>query len=257
MKILVCVKQVPDMAARFKPNAAENWYGEEDLVFRMNEYDENAVEQAIQVKEKLGGAPEITALSIGPARVGESIRKALAMGCDRGIHVQDDAAAERDPWQIASAIASIAREGKFDLILTGMMSQDRGSAQVGPFVAEILGFSCATTVVAFELAGGGLRVRRELEGGARSALDVSLPAVITCQLGLNTPRYPTLPNIMKAKKKPIDVVAAGGGQDAGARAVTARFFAPSRRAAGLVIEGGVEEVAAKLATILKERATVA
>jgi electron transfer flavoprotein beta subunit len=257
MKILVCVKQVPDMAARFKPNAAGTWYGEEDLAFRMNEYDENAVEQAIQVKEKLGGAPEITVLSIGPARVGESIRKALAMGCDVGIHVQDDAAAERDPWQIASAIASVARERKFDLILTGMMSQDRGSAQVGPFVAELLGISCATTVVAFELADGVAKVRRELEGGARSALSVALPAVITCQLGLNVPRYPTLPNIMKAKKKPIELVAAGGGQDAGARAVTARFFAPSRKAAGQVIEGGVDEVAAKLATILKERATVA
>jgi electron transfer flavoprotein beta subunit len=209
------------------------------------------------VKEQLGGAPEITALSIGPARVTEAIRKALAMGCDRGLHVQDDAAAERDPWQIASAIARVARDRGFDLVLTGMQSQDRGSAQVGPFLAEILGFSCATTVVSFELGEGGVRVRRELEGGARSALQVALPAVVTCQLGLNVPRYPTLPNIMKAKKKPIDVVAAGDGLDAPARASTARFFEPRRRAAGQVIEGTLDEVAAKLAAILKERATFA
>ncbi|HSN15869.1 MAG TPA: electron transfer flavoprotein subunit beta/FixA family protein, partial [Anaeromyxobacteraceae bacterium] len=147
MRILVCVKQVPDMAARFRPNGAGTWYGEEDLAFRMNEYDENAVEQAIQLKETLGGAPEVTALSIGPARVAEAIRKALAMGCDRGIHVPDDDAAAKDPWQIASTIAAIVRERGFDLVLAGMQSQDRGSAQVGPFVAEQLGFACATTVV--------------------------------------------------------------------------------------------------------------
>ncbi|HSM92974.1 MAG TPA: electron transfer flavoprotein subunit beta/FixA family protein [Anaeromyxobacteraceae bacterium] len=256
MRILVCVKQVPDMAARFRPNGAGTWYGEEDLVFRMNEYDENAVEQAIQVKERLGGAPEVTALSIGPARVTEALRKALAMGCDRALHVPDDAAAERDPWQIASIIARVAQDRGFDLVLTGMQSQDRGSAQVGPFVAALLGFSCATTVVAFELGDGRVRVKRELEGGARSALEVALPAVVTCQLGLNVPRYPTLPNIMKAKKKPLDAVAPGG-EPADARAATARFFEPRRRAAGQVIEGALDDVAARLATILKERASVA
>lgn len=255
MRILVCVKQVPDMAARFRPNGAGTWYGEEDLAFRMNEYDEHAVEQAIQLKETLGGAPEVTALSIGPARVAEAIRKALAMGCDRGIHVPDDAAAAKDPWQIASTIAAIVRERGFDLVLAGMQSQDRGSAQVGPFLAELLGWSCATTVVGFAWGGSAVTVRRELEGGARSVLSVPVPAVITCQLGLNVPRYPTLPNIMKARKKPIDVVAAAAGAEP--RAVTARFFEPRRRAAGVVLEGGVEEVAARLATILKERATVA
>ncbi len=255
MRILVCVKQVPDMAARFKPDGAGTWFAEEDLAWRMNEYDENAVEQAIQVKERLGGAPEVTVLSVGPARVTEAIRKALAMGCDRGIHVADDGAASRDPWQIASLIARIARERSFDLVFTGMQSQDRGSAQVGPFVAEQLGFSCATTVVAFEPGEREVTVKRELEGGARSVLRVALPAVVTCQLGLNVPRYPTLPNIMKAKKKPIDVVPTGDPGEP--RVATARFFEPRRRAAGTVIEGGTEEVAARLATILEERAKVA
>ncbi len=257
MKILVCVKQVPDMAARFRPNASGTWYGETDLVFRVNEYDEHAVEQALIVKGQLGGAPEVTVLSIGPARVCEAIRKALAMGCDRGVHVQDDAAAERDPWQVASMIARFSRGQGFDLVLTGMQSQDRASAQVGPFVAELLGVACATTAVGFALEGGAVTVRRELEGGARAVVRIDLPAVVTCQLGLNAPRYPTLPGIMKAKKKPIECVPAKDVLDAEIRASTARFHEPRRRAAGQVLEGAVDEVAERLASILKERAAVA
>ncbi len=257
MKILVCAKQVPDMATRFRPNASGTWYGEQDLVFRMNEYDEHAVEQALGVKEQLGGAPEVTVLSIGPARVAEMIRKALAMGCDRGVHVLDDAVADRDPWQVASIIARFARGRAFDLVLTGMQSQDRGSAQVGPFVAELLGHACATTAVGFELDGGAVTVRRELEGGARGVVRLVLPALVTCQLGLNVPRYPTLPAIMKAKKKPLDVISAKDLLDAEVRAHTARFFEPKRRTAGQILEGAVEEVAERLASILKERAAAA
>jgi electron transfer flavoprotein beta subunit len=254
MKILVCVKQVPDMATRFRPNTSGTWYAETDLAFRMNEYDEHAVEQAIAVKEQLGGSAEVTVLSMGPARVGEAIRKALAMGCDRGVHVQDDAASDRDPWQVASIIARFARERRFDLVLTGMQSQDRGSAQVGAFVAELLGYACATTAVAFALDGRAVTVRRELEGGARAVVRVVLPAVVTCQLGLNVPRYPTLPSIMKAKKKPLEAVPAGELLDSEVRAATSRFFEPRRRAAGEVIEGAVEEVADRLASILREKA---
>jgi electron transfer flavoprotein beta subunit len=257
MKILVCAKQVPDMATRFRPNAAGTWYGEVDLVFRMNEYDEHAVEQGLRIKEQLGGAPEVTVLSVGPARAGEVIRKALAMGCDRGVHVQDDAAADRDPWQVASMIARFARAQGFDLVLAGMQSQDRGSAQVGPFLAELLGYACATTAVGLELEGRAVTVRRELEGGARGVVRLELPAVVTCQLGLNVPRYPTLPAIMKAKKKPLDVVPARDLLDAEVRAHTARFFEPKRRAAGQVLEGAVDEVADRLASILKERAAAA
>ena len=113
MKILVCIKQVPDMESRFKVNAGGVWYEESDLAFRMNEYDEYAVEQAVQLKEQLGNEPEITVLSIGPDRVGEALKKALAMGCDRAVHVQDPAAAVKDPWQIAAIIAAFARSTSF------------------------------------------------------------------------------------------------------------------------------------------------
>ncbi len=256
MRVLVCIKQVPDMGTRFKPNGAGDWYSETDLVFRMNEYDENAVEQAVQLKEQLGGEPEVTALSIGPARVTEVLRKALAMGCDRGVHVQDDAAAQRDPWQIASIIAKYAQGKGFDLVLTGMQSQDRGSAQVGVFVAEMLGFACATTLVGLAYEQGGITAKRELEGGCRGIVKLKLPALLTCQLGLNVPRYPTLPNIMKAKKKPIDVVPVAGLLEAEPRASTTRFFEPAKKSRGQILEGAVEELVERLVAMLRERTPV-
>ena len=129
MKILVCIKQVPDLESRFKPNAGGTWYDEADLAFRMNEYDEYAVEQAVQLREQVGEGAELTVLSIGPDRVVEAIKKALAMGCDNAVHVQDPAAAGKDPWQIASIIATFANGKGFDLVFTGMQSQDRGSAR--------------------------------------------------------------------------------------------------------------------------------
>jgi electron transfer flavoprotein beta subunit len=253
MKILVCVKQVPDMSSRFRPDGAGTWYGEAELAFRVNEYDECAVEQAIRLKEQLGGAPEVTALSIGPARVGEVLRKALAMGCDRAVHVDDPAASQRDPWQVASIVAAHARAVGYDLVLTGMQSQDRGSAQVGVLVAELLEIPSVTTAVAFEYADGAATVRRELEGGARAVVRAKLPAVVTCQLGLNVPRYPTLPNIMKAKKKPLDVVPVGALLKAEPMGRTARFYAPTRKA-GEVLEGPLDQLVERLATLLGEKA---
>ena len=193
MKILVCVKQVPDLESRFKPNAAGIWYDEADLAFRMNEYDEYAVEQAVRLREQQGDTADVTVLSIGPDRVGETIKKALAMGCDRGVHVQDPTALLKDPWQIAGIIAAVATDKGFDLIFTGMQSQDRGSAQVGVLVAELLGISCATTLVGFAYEDGTVTARRELEGGIKGVVKLKLPALVTCQLGLNVPRYPTLP----------------------------------------------------------------
>ncbi|HEY6009328.1 MAG TPA: electron transfer flavoprotein subunit beta/FixA family protein, partial [Geobacteraceae bacterium] len=175
MKILVCIKQVPDMESRFKPNSQGVWFEETDLAFRMNEYDEYAVEQAVQLKEQLGDAPEVTVLSIGPDRVVEAIKKALAMGCDRGVHIQDPVAALKDPWQIASLIAAYARDKGYDLVFTGMQSQDRGSAQVGVLVAEELGLACTTTLVGFAYDNGTITAKRELEGGVKGVVKLKTP----------------------------------------------------------------------------------
>jgi electron transfer flavoprotein beta subunit len=256
MKILVCIKQVPDMESRFKVNAAGTWYDTNDLAWRMNEYDEYAVEQAVQLKEQQGGAPEITVLSVGPERVKEAIKKALAMGGDRGVHVQDEASFEKDPFEIASIIAEYARGESFDLILTGMQSQDRGSAQVGVLVGEMLGIPAVTTIVGFALENGTVTAKRELEGGLKAVVRVRLPAIFTCQLGLNTPRYPTLPNIMKAKKKELAALTVGDLLKVEAVAVTEKMALPEKKAGGLVLEGEIGELADKLIGILKEKTAV-
>jgi len=246
MKILVCIKQVPDMESRFKVNAAGTWYDTSDLAWRMNEYDEFAVEQAVQLKEQLGGVPEITVVSVGPERVKEAIKKALAMGCDRGVPAQDEASHEKDPFEIASVIAEYARGENFDLILTGMQSQDRGSAQVGVLLAELLGLPAVTTIVGFAFEAGAVTAKRELEGGLKAVVKVRLPALFTCQLGLNTPRYPTLPNIMKAKKKPLEVIKPDAlGVDVAPRLTTVKVEEPSKRGAGVQV-ADVAELVAKL-----------
>lgn len=256
MKLLVCIKQVPDLESRFKPNAEGVWYNETDLAFRMNEYDEYAVEQAVQLREQLGEGTELTVLSIGPDRVVEAIKKALAMGCDNAVHIQDPAASGKDPWQIAGVIAAYAKNKGFDIIFTGMQSQDRGSAQVGVTVAEQLGVACTTTVVGFDYDNGTITAKRELEGGVKGLVRMKTPALVTCQLGLNIPRYPTLPNIMKAKKKEIVAIPVADLLREESLAVTTSFHPPAKKAGGIVLEGDVGELADKVIAILKDKTTV-
>jgi len=256
MKILVCTKQVPDMESRFKLNGDGTWYDETDLAFRMNEYDEYAVEQAVRLKEQLGGEPQITILSIGPDRVVEAIKKALAMGGDRGVHVQDNLYYKKDPWQIAAIISAHAAGENYDLIFTGMQSQDRGSAQVGVTVAERLDFACATTLVGFAFDDGVITARRELEGGSKGVARLRIPAVVTCQLGLNTPRYPTLPNIMKAKKKELLVLPVADLLAETELTATDKMYPPAKKGGGIVIEGDVKDQIDRLMGILKDKTTV-
>lgn len=256
MKILVCVKQVPDPESRFKPNPEGTWFDDADIAFKMNEYDEYAVEESVRLKEKLQGQPDLSALSVGPKRAVETIRKALAMGADRGVHVEDAKCHQKDPWQIASMIANFARDKNFDLIFTGMQSQDRGSGQVGVITAELLGYTCVTTTVNFEFLNESCKVKRELEGGIKAVVEIKLPALLTCQLGLNTPRYPTLPNIMKAKKKEIITINADELLKEEALLVTEKFYPPVKKGTGIILEGDIIETADKLIKILKEKTTV-
>jgi len=256
MNILVCIKQVPDMEASFIPNAAGTWFDEAGLAWRMNDYDEFAVEEAVRLRERLGGNAEVTVLSIGPDRVVETIRKAIAMGCDRGVHVRDAGAELRDPWQIAGMIAGYARGKGFDLIFTGMQSTDRGSAQVGVLAAELLGIACTTTIVGFSLENTTATVERELEGGARGIVRLTLPALLTCQLGLNTPRYPTLPNIMRSKRAAIEVLSS---EDTGLTAPLtsgAGFARHERSASCTVLEGEVNGLADEVLEVLGRKTAV-
>lgn len=255
MKILVCIKQVPDLESRFKIDASGTWFAAEDLAWRLNEYDEYAVEEAVRLREA-SGEGELVVLSLGPERVVEAIRKVLAMGADRGLHILDPASHEKDPRQIAGAIAAAVKEEKFDVIFTGLQSQDRGSAQVGVLLAGLLGLPAVTTIVSFTHESATVTVRRELEGGARAIVKVRLPALFTCQLGLNTPRYPTLPNIMKAKKKEVRTVVVSELPVVAPQIRTEKLAFPAKRGAGVVLEGATAEVADRLIAILKEKTTV-
>jgi electron transfer flavoprotein beta subunit len=254
MKILICIKQVPDMESKFKINGEGNWYDRADLAWRMNEYDEYAVEQGVRLKEQVKDA-DLTVLCIGPDQVTETMKKALAMGCDRGVHIADADSYKREPIEIASMIAGFAKDKNFDIIFTGMQSQDRGSAQVGVMVAELLGIPAITTIVGFAFDNGTVQVKRELEGGSKALVSAPTPIVLTCQLGLNTPRYPTLPNIMKAKKKELLSLAPDTG-GIGPRQETAAFYFPEKKGGGLVLEGDVAELADKLIQLLKEKTGV-
>ncbi|MDY0391367.1 electron transfer flavoprotein subunit beta/FixA family protein [Desulfobulbus oligotrophicus] len=254
MKILICIKQVPDMESKFKVDSEGIWYDRADLAWRMNEYDEYAVEQAIRLKEQVKEA-DLTVLCIGPGQVTETIKKALAMGCDRGVHIADADSYKKEPIEIAAMIAGFAQDKNFDIIFTGMQSQDRGSAQVGVMVAELLGIPAVTTIVDFLYENGTIQVKRELEGGSKAVVTTGTPVLLTCQLGLNTPRYPTLPNIMKAKKKELLTVEGSTGDISRMQATAACYF-PEKKGGGLVLEGDVAELADKLIQILKEKTSI-
>jgi electron transfer flavoprotein beta subunit len=213
-------------------------------------------------RKTLGGlflfviAVTVTVLCIGPQRVQETMKKALAMGCDRGLHVADDNSHEKDPFEIASMIAEFAKDKDFDLIFTGMQSQDRGSAQVGVLIAEMLNLPSISTIVDFEFADGKVSAKRELEGGIKAKVSCATPALVTCQLGLNTPRYPTLPNIMKAKRKELLSVEVSDLLKVEAKQATEKIYFPEKKGGGLVLEGDANDLADQLIQILKDKTGV-
>src|SRR6266487_3885604 len=201
MKIAVCIKQVPTREWQPRLNDTRTWIREQDAAFEMNEPDAYALEEALRMKEKHGG--EVVVCSAGPTRVAQVIREALARGADRAIHVDDAALASADAFATSEALASAMRDEKFDLVLTGLQSDDQGFAQVGVIMAEKLGLPHATIIMEVEVTEGnrGLRVKRELEGGWFQWVAMPLPAVLTIQSGINQLRYATLKGIMAAKKK--------------------------------------------------------
>jgi len=201
MKIAVCIKQVPTRDWQPRLNDARTWIREQDATYEMNEPDAYALEEALRLKEKLGG--EVVACSAGPARVAQVLREALARGADRAIHVQDDGLASGDAFVVSAALAAAMKDEGFDLVLTGLQSDDQGFAQTGVILAERLGFTHATIIMEVQAEGSGLRVKRELEGGWFQWVTLPTPAVLTIQSGINQLRYATLKGIMAAKKKEI------------------------------------------------------
>ena len=255
MKVLVCIKQVPDMESKFKVADNNVWYEDTDLAYRMNEYDEYAVEQAVRLKEQVGDC-DITVLSIGPDRVKEAIKKALAMGCDRGVQINDNEYYSKDAYQKAQVIAEFAKDKEFDIIFTGLQSQDTGSAQVGIILGELLDMPVVSTIVGFEYNDGEITVKRELEGGKKGIVKVKIPAVFTCQLGLNEPRYPTLPNIMKAKRKELLSIDISELLKEEALVTTEKMAFPEKKGGATILEGDTGELVEKVVQILKDKSLV-
>src|SRR4249919_861445 len=201
MKIAVCVKQVPARDWQPRLNDTKTWIREQDAGFEMNEPDAYALEEGLRLKEKHGG--EVVVCSAGPARVAQVLREALARGADRAIHLESETLAGADAGVIAVALAGAMGGEQFDLVLTGLQSDDQGSAQTGVVLAETLGMPHATIIMDVQVEQGHLRVKRELEGGWFQWVGMPLPALLTIQSGINQLRYATLKGIMAAKKKEI------------------------------------------------------
>src|SRR5437868_8038567 len=200
MKILVCMKQVPQKDAPLKLNEAGTWI-REDVSYEVNEPDAYALEEALRQKEKHGG--EVVVITAGPTRAQQVLREALAKGADRAIHLEDDKFVGLDAFNTAKAIAAAIKDEQFDLIFTGLQSDDYGYAQTGVILAEILGWPHATIIMQIEKHDSGIKVKRELEAGFFQFVEMSLPAVLTIQSGINKLRYATLIGIKQAKNKPL------------------------------------------------------
>ena len=252
MKIAVCIKQVPTREWQPRLSDDKTWIREQDVSYEMNEPDAYALEEALRLREKHGG--EVVVCSAGPARVQQVIREALARGADRAIHVEDDALGAADAVVAASALAPAMAEQKFDLILTGLQSDDQGHAQFGPVLAEKLGIPHSTIIMEVIVDGSSLKVKRELEAGWFQHVTMALPALLTIQSGINQLRYATLKGIMAAKKKEIAKVAAPAGLNG--RLKIAAMYAPQKSKQTVMIAGSAAEAAKELVRRLREEARV-
>jgi electron transfer flavoprotein beta subunit len=202
MNICVLIKQVPGSEAQFNMLGDGSWIQETELPYEMNESDNYALEEALQIREQKG-AGEVVIVSLGPDRCQKVIREALAKGADRAIHINADAPYNTDPYSIATALANAVKDERFDLVLSGLQSDDLGFGQTGVILGEMLGMTTATLVVGTEVQEGKIKVKRELEAGWFQWQTMDLPASLAIQSGLNTPRYPSLKGIMTAKRKEI------------------------------------------------------
>lgn len=256
MNILVCLKQVPAKDASLRLADDGQWVRESDIAFEVNEPDAFALEAGLQLKEKFGG--EVVVASLGPERVRQAIKEALAKGADRALHIQDEHFYRLEPLEVATALAEAVRGEKFDLLLTGLQSDDQGFGQTGVILAELLELPHATIIMEIQVHDGRLRVKRELEAGWFQWVEMPLPAVLTIQSGMNKPRYASLKGIMGAKKKEIRGVALGTVLPAGSVSTqkTERMYVPEKTKKTEFLSGSAKEAAAKLVEKLRHEARI-
>jgi len=255
VNIVACVKQVPDTEAQIKVKGDGSGIEEGGIKWVMNPYDEFGVEEALRLKEKFGG--DVTIVSVGPARAIETIRTALAMGADKGIHINDPAFNNADAYGTASVLAAAIKGIPYDVIFCGQRAIDDDSGQVGAILAELLDIPQLTIITKVEIEGKNVKAVKPIEG-AQLVIQGTLPCVITAQKGLNEPRYASLPGIMKAKKKPVEVKdGAALGVTADAKAKVVKMTPPPARPPGKIICGDdPAQKAAQLAKLLREEAKV-
>jgi electron transfer flavoprotein beta subunit len=256
VKILVCIKQVPDSSDTL---AIDEQTGRmvftPSTVFRMNRYDEFALEEALLIKEKFPGT-SVHALSFGPERVGTTVRRALEMGADHGIHLVFTPEIYVSPFITAWFIASYARDRNYDLIIAGVMAEDDMACQTGQLIAALLDLPYATSVMSteFQPANGTVIVDREIEGGHRLSVQLEMPAVLTIQSGINTPRYPSLSNVMRARTQQQEVIKIEAPELPEQRESFSNLRLPDSASLGTFISGSPREKAGELLQILHEKA---
>lgn len=256
MNIYVLVKRTFDTEEKIAVSNGK--IAEDGAEFIINPYDEYAIEEAIQVRDANEG--EVTVITIGDEEAEKQLRTALAMGADKAVLINtEDDLDEMDEFTAAKIIAEYLKDKEADLILAGNVAIDGGSGQVGPRVAELLGINYVTTITNLEIDGTSVKIVRDVEGDSEN-IETSLPLLVTAQQGLNEPRYPSLPGIMKAKKKPLEELELDDldldEDDVAAKTETIEVYLPAQKAAGRVLEGDVADQVKELVTLLHSEAKV-
>lgn len=263
MKSLVLVKYVPDANSVFRINSEGTWVDTSSLSYAVNDYDRYALEELLALKDA-GSVEEVVALTVGPAEASSALRTCLATGADRAIHIKDDALKGADPLSLARVIHAAIKDEDYSLILAGLQADDDNHTQVGGLLAGLLDYPCASAVMDMNLESDNkLRVERELENNQLQVVDLTLPAVVTVQTGINTPRYASLKGIMAAKKKPVASLALSDlgldpsevGGDA-AKLRTVGFAPPAKGKGAEILTGSPDEIAAELIHRIREKTGV-
>jgi electron transfer flavoprotein beta subunit len=262
MDIIVCVKHVPETAeAEIRIDKSGKRIETEDLVFDINEWDDYALEEAVLLKEKLGGS--VIAVTVGSEEADSTLRKCLARGADRAIRLTDEAFEWSDGYATAKILHSAIKDLPYDLVLAGALAGDDGYSQVGVTLAELLGIPHATMVKKIELSEDNVRVNRELEGGLQEIVEVKLPALLTIQTGINEPRYVSIMGIRKARKKEIKILGLidldlkeDDVGEAGSWMTVEKMFMPPVEKEAEILEGTPDEVTSKISEILRARGLV-
>lgn len=257
MKILVCVKLVPDAEGRITPDKEGKWISLEGISFRLNRFDEYAVEEALRIREAFPGST-VDAVTVGAERAAAAVRRALEMGADNGVHVVTGMDTCLPPRAVAALIAFYAKERNYDLVLCGVMSEDMMHAATGPVLAGMLAIPSITSVISCVIStdGKSLEVEREIEGGIRERYHLVLPALLTVQSGINRPRYPSLSGMLRAKKQEITRLYDHNIPGASVRKPEITVYTPEKTKKTVFMNGDSRQKAAALAGFFRDRSFI-